>query len=132
MACPILSNFYCNPYSTNPVGCALKTSPPSDFYPWQALTVESCNDLFVGKTYEALSALSSLTKLELVRLRKSILSHPTTFLRCSSLRPTFLAIPSCPLVHLVLVLVAEACITLEGYIMRMQETQPLIRNSNKK
>ena len=47
----------------------------------QELTIESCNDLFVGGTWQALSTLANLTRLELARLRKSILSHPTGFLR---------------------------------------------------
>ena len=47
----------------------------------QELTIESCNDLFVGATWQALSTLANLTRLELARLRKSILSHPTAFLR---------------------------------------------------
>lgn len=47
----------------------------------QELAIESCNDLLIGNTYAALSTLTTLTRLELARLRKSILSHPTTFLR---------------------------------------------------
>lgn len=48
----------------------------------QELAIESCNDLLIGNTYAALSTLTTLTRLELARLRKSILSLPTTFLRC--------------------------------------------------
>ncbi len=62
-------------------GCTQSAANSAGQLGLQELTIESCNDLFIGTTWKALASLTSLTRLELARLRKSILSHPTGFLR---------------------------------------------------